>query len=117
VRRLSKATGFRRWSASGSTSFEAGTTIRRPFRGIPAERYRPVLTGIETSDGRLTATIGVRSGPRFRRADCLRVPWTLSVEVANPESMPSTIAIEMLDADGEVTDTRVLGVESDTPES
>jgi hypothetical protein len=99
---------------------EAQTNVRLwayGQRSIPAERYHPVLTGIDTNDDRLTAAIGIRSGPRLRRADCLRVPWSLSVEVTDPESMPSTLAIEVLDTDGEVTDTRELGVASETPET
>lgn len=102
------------------TTAEARTNVRLRVRGertVPAERYHPVLSEINTNEGRLTATIGLQAVPRFRRADCLRVPWSASIEVTNAEAMPSAVELRMLDTDDEVTKTGIIEIESGIPES
>ncbi|QLD87268.1 hypothetical protein HWV23_16580 [Natronomonas halophila] len=101
------------------THAEARTNVHLTFSGqrtLPAEHYHPFLSDLQPDGDRLTATIGLRTAPRFRRGECLRTAWTASVDITEPEAMPSTVEIETLDADGEVSETQVLDVESDTPE-
>lgn len=98
---------------------EARRNVHLTFRGqrtLPAEHYHPFLSDLHPDGDRLIATIGLQTAPRFRRGDCLRTAWTASVDLTEPESMPSTVEIRTLDADGEVSETQVLDVISDTPE-
>jgi hypothetical protein len=101
------------------TEAEARTNVHLTFSGqrsLPAEHYHPFLSDLRPNGDRLTATIGLRTAPRFRRGECLRTAWTASVDLTEPDAMPSTVEIETLDADGEVSEARALDVESDTPE-
>ncbi|MEF8807500.1 hypothetical protein [Natronomonas sp.] len=97
---------------------EARRNVHLTFRGqrtLPAEHYHPFLSDLQPDGDRLIATIGLQTAPRFRRGECLRTAWTASVDLTEPAAMPSTVEIRTLDADGEVSDTQVLDVVTDTP--
>lgn len=82
-------------------------------RSVPAAHYHPVLESASLEDDELVLSVGLRTAPRFRRGECLRIPWSATVDVERPADVPATVLVRALDADGEVTGTRRLEVETD----